>query len=106
MSQLGWIDFSPDERKKVRTVLAMLSEPGTLDELGVGQVRDAFSDLFGKTKIDEKYKSCTYKQAIEIWMEENRPAIKSNSESAYNRIVGILNPDKKGNKIDGSFFEE
>lgn len=45
MSQLGWIDFSPDDRNKVRNVLAMLSEPGTLDELGVGQVRDAFSDL-------------------------------------------------------------
>ena len=45
MSQLGWIDFSPDDRNKVRTVLSMLSEPGTLDELGVGQVRDAFSDL-------------------------------------------------------------
>lgn len=45
MSQLGWIDFSPDDRNKVRNVLAMLSEPGTLDELGIGQVRDAFSDL-------------------------------------------------------------
>jgi len=45
MSQLGWIDFSPDDRSKVRSVLASLSEPGTLDELGIGQVRDAFSDL-------------------------------------------------------------
>lgn len=26
-------------------VLAMLQEPGTLDELGIGQIRDAFSDL-------------------------------------------------------------
>lgn len=45
MSKLGWIDFSPDDRSKVKNVLAMLSEPGTLDELGIGQVRDAFSDL-------------------------------------------------------------
>ncbi|MDF1822278.1 MAG: DUF6361 family protein [Alcanivoracaceae bacterium] len=45
MSSIGWVDFSPDDRNKVRTVLAMLSEPGTLDELGIGQVRDAFSDL-------------------------------------------------------------
>jgi len=45
MSQLGWIDFSPNEREKVKNVLAMLAEKGTLDELGIGQVRDAFADL-------------------------------------------------------------
>lgn len=45
MSQLGWIDFSPDDRNKVSNVLAMLSEQGTLDELGIGQIRDAYSDL-------------------------------------------------------------
>jgi len=44
MSQLGWIDFSPDDRNKVSNVLALLSEPGTLDELGIGRIRDAYSD--------------------------------------------------------------
>jgi hypothetical protein len=44
MSQLGWIDFSPDDRNKVSNVLALLSQPGTLDELGIGQIRDAYSD--------------------------------------------------------------
>ena len=45
MGQLGWIDFSSDDRDKVRQVLALAAEKGTLDELGVGQIRDAFSDL-------------------------------------------------------------
>jgi len=45
MSKLGWIDFSPDDRNKVKNVLALLSEPGTLDELGIGQIRDAYSDM-------------------------------------------------------------
>lgn len=44
MSQLGWIDFSPDDRNKVENVLALISEPGTLDELGIGPIRDAYSD--------------------------------------------------------------
>jgi len=44
MSHLGWIDFSPDDRNKVENVLAMISERGTLDELGIGQIRDAYSD--------------------------------------------------------------
>jgi len=45
MSQLGWVDFSSEDREQVSKILAMLKEPGTLDELGVGQIRDAFADL-------------------------------------------------------------
>lgn len=43
---LGWIDFSKTERNKVLTVLDLLSESGTLDELGIAAIRDGFSDLF------------------------------------------------------------
>lgn len=32
---LGWIDFSKNERNKVLSVLDLLSEAGTLDELGI-----------------------------------------------------------------------
>ena len=46
MSQLGWVDFSSTDREQVSKILAMLREPGTLDELGIGQIRDAFADLF------------------------------------------------------------
>lgn len=45
MSRIGWVDFSSTERDKVCQVLAMLREKGTLDELGIGQIRDAFADL-------------------------------------------------------------
>lgn len=44
--KLGWIDFSKSERSKVLSVLDMLSQPGTLDELGIAPVRDGFADLF------------------------------------------------------------
>ena len=43
---LGWIDFSKGERNKVLNVIHLLDEPGTVDELGIGAVRDAFADLF------------------------------------------------------------
>jgi len=45
MSILGWVDFSSTQREQVSKILAMLREPGTLDELGIGQIRDAFADL-------------------------------------------------------------
>ena len=43
---LGWIDFSKSERSKVLSVLDLLSEGGTLDELGIAPVRDGFANLF------------------------------------------------------------
>ena len=45
MSTLGWVDFSSTDREQVSKILAMFREPGTLDELGIGQIRDAFADL-------------------------------------------------------------
>lgn len=41
---LGWIDFSTEHRDKVYSVVDMLSESGTVDELGVGPIRDAIAD--------------------------------------------------------------
>lgn len=42
----GWIDFSQNERNKTLEVLNNLSEKGTLDELGIGYIRDKFSNIF------------------------------------------------------------
>ena len=41
---LGWIDFSNSHRDKVFSVLEMLSDPGTVDELGIGSIRDSIAD--------------------------------------------------------------
>lgn len=43
---LGWIDFSKNERNKVLSVLDLLSEAGTLDELGISPIRDGYANLF------------------------------------------------------------
>ena len=43
---IGWIDFSKDERNKVLNVIHLLDEPGAVDELGIGAIRDAFADYF------------------------------------------------------------
>lgn len=43
---LGWIDFSKSERNKVLSVLDLLSEKGTLDELGIAPIRDGFAERF------------------------------------------------------------
>ncbi len=45
-STLAWLDLSEKSRQEMQEYLALLAEPGTLDELGTGQIRDVFSGLF------------------------------------------------------------
>ncbi|WP_160687097.1 DUF6361 family protein [Clostridium sp. C2-6-12] len=43
--QLGWIDFSREERNKVMATLDLLSDSKALDELGIGTLRDRYADI-------------------------------------------------------------
>nr|WP_298051903.1 hypothetical protein [uncultured Lachnoanaerobaculum sp.] len=36
--QLGWVDFSKEDRQKALDVINLLSEQGTVDELGIGTI--------------------------------------------------------------------
>jgi hypothetical protein len=44
--QLGWVDFSKEDRAKALDVIGLLQEQGAVDEIGIGIVRDAFANYF------------------------------------------------------------
>ena len=44
-SSIGWLDFDAAASERVGTFLRALEEPATLDVLGLGVVRDAFSEM-------------------------------------------------------------
>ncbi len=44
-SSLGWLDFDSAASERVGELLRAFEEPGTLDVLGLGTVRDAFSEM-------------------------------------------------------------
>ena len=43
-STLTWLDSSEHERRSVLELVSALNEPGTLDELGIGTIRDTIAD--------------------------------------------------------------
>lgn len=45
MSSFAWLDFSESDRQKALDVIDLFRERGTVDELGIGTIRDAFADL-------------------------------------------------------------
>ncbi len=44
--QIGWVDFSEKERRIVHELIRAMQNPETRDELGIGRIRDFFSELF------------------------------------------------------------
>lgn len=57
-STLAWLDHDAQARDRMDRVLALFEEHGTVDELGLGAVRDAFSDrLFpGTSTIQTRFR--------------------------------------------------
>ena len=43
-SSFTWLDSSEQDRRRVLEVIDLFSQPGTLDELGIGGIRDALAD--------------------------------------------------------------
>lgn len=87
---LGWIDFSKTERSKILTVLDMLTEAGTLDELGISPVRDGFSNLFfpGTSTIQTRAK---YFFAVPYALKE----LEKSSEGNPNKIFKALDEKER-----------
>jgi hypothetical protein len=49
---LTWLDTNADEQRKMREIIALFSQQESRDELGIGQIRDVFSDsLFPGTSV-------------------------------------------------------
>lgn len=44
-SQIGWIDFSPKDRNRVKRFIDLMGMGGVVDELGIGMIRDAMSNM-------------------------------------------------------------
>jgi len=44
-SLLAWLDHTADDQRRMRELVALFAQEDSRDELGIGAVRDAFSDL-------------------------------------------------------------
>lgn len=53
MYQIGWVFNSEKHRQDIETIISLTQDKGTLDELGLGAVRDGFANVFfpGTTTI-------------------------------------------------------
>jgi hypothetical protein len=109
--QIGWIDFSNQEKEHILDILKSLKEDGAVDELGIGVIRDCFSDklfpgfstLYTRAKylvlipyIFEVVKNATF--------ESERDVIKSIRELEFEMVEPLYKSiTKKDIKYYGSY---
>jgi hypothetical protein len=75
-SSFGWLDFDDAARDRVATMLRALDEPGMLDPLGLGGLRDAFSALLnpGTSTVHTKLRYFIFLPWIFTGIERDRIA--------------------------------
>src|ERR1700674_5365187 len=61
-SSFAWLDCSARERRTMLEVVDLFREKGTVDELGLGTIRDAFADrLFpGTSTLHSRTRYCLF----------------------------------------------
>jgi len=105
--QIGWIDFSKEERDKVLNVLDLLSEDGTLDELGIAPIRDGFANIFfpGTSTIQTRAKYffiVPYALADLARSNESKPQVILERLNAIERSCGEILMQTSDDGVIGS----
>lgn len=44
-SIIGWLDYSEEHRQKMREIIDLFKDEDSIDEIGIGSIRDTFADL-------------------------------------------------------------
>ena len=95
-----WLDFSSAERERTFSILASLEEKGTVDDLGIGAVRDAIADhhFQGISTIQTRAKYFLFLAWIFKSLEQSQVADERIEASLKEREVKLIlallgNPD-------------
>ena len=83
-SIFSWVDFSDEDREKMVQIIRQLRQPDTIDELGIGSVRDSIANILfpGTTTIQTRAKYMLFVPWILKKMEKNRVP----SENIFQRV--------------------
>ena len=101
--KFGWIDFSPEHRKKLETVLDLFQDKQVLDELGIGPVRDAFSNTMfpGTTTIQTRAKYFLLVPWIMQEVERDTRKVQDYRKSLHELEYQLIDILCKGEDLDG-----
>lgn len=93
-STLAWIDHDTTAHERAKRILALFQERGTVDQLGLGGVRDSFADLFfpGTSTIQTRLRYFLFVPWIYRRLEEEQVPSNRIGVVAREREVALIEP--------------
>jgi hypothetical protein len=106
-SQLAWLDYSEQERRRALDVISLFQEQGTIDELGIGSVRDSLADRFfpGTSTVQTRAAYFFFVPWIYLDLERRRVAsadIQRRARVSEIRLIESLKEARDWNGLIGS----
>ena len=84
-STLAWLDYSERDRRRALDVVDLFRESGTVDELGVGSIRDSFADLFFPGTSTVQTRACYFLLLPWTFLRMERMRVLSSQAEAWAR---------------------
>jgi len=107
-SAFGWVDFVEEDRRKMLDVIHLFRERNTRDELGIGTIRDAFSDyLFpGTTSVQTRVRYMLFVPWIYERLEWKRVPSAQIAQKARNAETYLISSLLKTESAEGVIGSE
>jgi hypothetical protein len=102
---LTWIDFSAADRERMNRAIALFQEADTVDELGVGTIRDAFADeLFpGTSTIQTRLRYFLIVPWVYRGIERSKVPAAQARERARKAELALIDPLLEAEDNAGAF---
>ena len=103
MSLFTWLDYSEDERRKAEKFVDMFRQQDTVDELGLGVIRDIISDEFfpGTSTIQTRARYFFFIPWIHVKVEESGYSGREAKEKAKDMQNRLRNALVEGGEEEG-----
>lgn len=102
---LTWLDLTASDRDKMRQVLDLFKEQGTVDEMGLGTLRDAFSDVLfpGTSTIQTRLRYALFVPWIYQQLEKSSYSASDIVARSRKAELDLIRPLQDSTDSDGTF---
>ena len=101
---LAWLDLTASDRDKMRKVLDLFKDQGTIDEMGLGSLRDTLSEaLFpGTSTIHTRLRYLLFVPWIYLQLENRRISSEEITDRARQAEIDLIAPLQHSNDNEGT----
>ena len=102
-SLVAWLDHNEEQRRRMREVIDLFREHDTLDEIGVGSIRDSFSEILfpGTSTIHTRARYLLFIPWVYGQLERQRVPSSQAAPEARRLQVRLINSLEAGGESSG-----